>query len=237
MSFDTKVLGWNLEFPDFLLHDDPLSTDTSIIPRQEGGALFGLHDSALHIFAGSLFNILDIFRIKKAGINHSSFHELQWIMSGPGQCNFFLISVCRSRVQHGVPMVTVGHHFHVHWAIARANKEFDETKAFSNGQHIHTINVKAGYVIVTLHHVYSIPEKLCWTLNIGSIVTPGSNDTNVFAIIKKTNKWVRSGRFKCFKKILDLPSHCMLCCCLCSSDGITMHNFLWQHPCFGAYPS
>mmetsp|Transcript_25329 Transcript_25329/g.54493 ORF Transcript_25329/g.54493 Transcript_25329/m.54493 type:complete len:379 (-) Transcript_25329:188-1324(-) len=100
----------------------------------------GLLDLFRHILSDALLRFLNLFGIGKSSINDSLLHELKRITSGSSQCNLLTVTVGGTRVRHGMPVVTVCHHLHIHGTIARTTPLLHKSHTLLDSQDIHAIN-------------------------------------------------------------------------------------------------
>lgn len=116
------------------------------LDRSLGG---GLSHLALggHILPDALFYFLDLFGVGESGLDEGSLDQLDGVASGSGQCDLLTIAVGGTRIGHGVSMVTVGHHLHIHGPIARPDPLLHESHPLLNRQNVHPINPNSRNVI------------------------------------------------------------------------------------------
>jgi hypothetical protein len=106
--------------------------------------LLGLDDFLLDLLADSLFGVLDFLRGHKSGLRETGLDVFDGISVGSGELDLVAVSVGRSGVGHGMSVVPVGHHLHVHWSVAVADVFLGEFHPLGDGQNVHPIDAESG---------------------------------------------------------------------------------------------
>mmetsp|Transcript_2041 Transcript_2041/g.4486 ORF Transcript_2041/g.4486 Transcript_2041/m.4486 type:complete len:309 (+) Transcript_2041:311-1237(+) len=111
------------------------------------GRSLGLLHLIRNILPNTLLNLLNLLGIGESSINESTLYKLEGITCGSSQGNLLTVTVGCSGVGHGVTVVTIGHHLHVHGSISISNVILDKPHSLLDSQDVHTINPHSRNVI------------------------------------------------------------------------------------------